>query len=448
MPDHVADGAAHLEILAVAGLPEIRPGADLAALIAEGAPWLRDEDVVVITSKIVSKAEGRLVPVDPHDAAARQRMRQELIDAETRRPVARRDELRIVANRHGVVMAAAGVDESNVAADELALLPEDPDQSAAALRAELKARLGVDVAVIVSDSFGRPWRAGIIDAALGVSGLSAVVDHRGRTDSGGRALQMTQIAIADEIASAADLVKGKLAATPVAVVRGLSFVDDGLGSAPLIHPRERDLFSLGTAEAIAVGRAEALGSLEPAGALHADALRTIREMPRGAGTAATLREAYLGFLLARPDAMWRSCTPGHLTASTVIYDPARDSVLLTLHPRVGKWVQVGGHCEPGDATLVAAAAREAHEESGIADLRMDVLPLGLNVHPITCSLGVPTRHFDVQFLAVAPAGARPTMSDESMDLQWFHADALPDGAVGELSEIIAAARARVAHPTR
>ncbi|MGI8880146.1 MAG: coenzyme F420-0:L-glutamate ligase [Jatrophihabitans sp.] len=442
MPDTVPDGAARIEILPVVGMPEIRPDADLASLIAARADWLRDGDVVVVTSKIVSKSEGRLVSVDSDDAVARERIRQQLIDAETRRTVARRDDLRIVANRHGVVMAAAGVDESNVATDELALLPDDPDHSAATLRADLKVRLGVEVAVIVSDSLGRPWRAGIVDAALGVAGLSAVVDHRGRLDSGGRALRVTQIAIADEIASAADLVKGKLAATPVAVVRGLTFVDDGLGSAPLIHPRERDLFSLGTAEAIEVGRADAGGSNAPAGPLHADAVRVLGALPRGTAEAETLRQAYLGFLAARPDAMWRSCAAGHLTASTVIYDPARDAVLLTLHPRVGRWLQVGGHCEPGDPTIAAAAAREALEESGLTGLQLDPVPISLHVHPITCSLGIATRHFDVRFVAVAAGATDETRSDESIDLRWFRWDELPEGSVEDLATVVSAARQR------
>jgi coenzyme F420-0:L-glutamate ligase len=426
----IADGAHRLEVAPVAGLPEIQPGDDLAALIADRAGWLRDDDVVVVTSKAVSKAEGRLLPAP--DLAARERA----IDAETRRLIARRDELRIVANRQGVVLAAAGVDESNIPAGKIALLPLDPDASAAALRAALAERLGVRVGVVVSDSMGRPWRAGITDIALGVAGLSAVIDHRGRVDRTGRELRVTEVAIADEIAAAADLVKGKLAGTPVAVVRGLRLPDDERGSAPLIYPPERDLFTLGTAEAIEVGRAEAGAATQPPGRLHADAHRVIAALPSG-----PLREAYLGFLAARPDAMWRSCTPGHLTASAVVVDPARRAVLLTLHPRVGRWLQLGGHCEPADQTLLAAARREATEESGIDELEVRPQPIALHVHPITCSLGVPTRHFDVRFLAVAPAGAMERSSAESLDLRWFGWDQLPADLEPGLVEDVRAARA-------
>jgi coenzyme F420-0:L-glutamate ligase len=423
------DGAAHVKIRPVVGLPEIRQGDDLGRLIAERAPWLRDDDVVVVTSKVVSKAEGRLV------AAADPAARARAIEAETLHVVAERDELRIVRNRHGVVLAAAGVDESNVGPRELALLPEDPDASARALRADLAQRLGVRVGVVVSDSLGRAWRAGTTDVALGVAGIAAVIDHRGRLDGGGRELQVTEVAVADELAAAADLVKGKLAGTPVAVVRGLRLPDDGRGSAPLVYPPERDLFTLGTTEALAVGRADATGAAEPPGRLHADATRVIAALAQGA-----LREAYLGFLAARPDAMWRSCVAGHLTASAIVVDPTRKAVLLTLHPRVGRWLQVGGHCEPEDETLVAAAAREALEETGIRGLRLPDTPIGLHVHPITCSLGVPTRHFDVRFAAVAPPGAAAEQSDESLDLRWFDWHELPDGVEDELAQDLAAVR--------
>lgn len=154
-----------------------------------------------------------------------------------------------------------------------------------------------------------------------------------------------------------------------------------------------------------------------------------------------LKHALLAFLAARPDACERSCEPGHLTASALLLDAAGERALLTLHPRVGRWLQLGGHCEPGDPTLVAAALREATEESGIDGLTIDPSPLRVDVHPITCSLGVPTRHLDVQFLVRAPAGAVERISDESDDLAWWPLDALP-ADVDSIPALVAAARAR------
>ncbi len=433
-----------VEILPIGGLPEIRPGDDLGALLCEAAPWLRDHDILVVTSKIVSKAEGRLVGVDSDDPEVREAVRQHAIDAETVRVVARRGPLRIVANRQGVVLAGAGVDASNVSLEEIALLPLDPDLSAQHLRDAVQDRLGVTVGVVVSDSLGRAWRAGITDHALGVAGLAAIRDLRGLRDQHGNELQATEVAVADEIAAAGDLVKGKLSNTPVAVVRGLQIPDDKRGSAPLIRPAPEDLFRLGTVEAMSIGREDAGGALAHPGPLHQDALQTIATLTSGNHPAQdALRESFLGFLHARPDAMWRSCTAGHLTASAIVIDPSRQAVLLTLHPRVGRWVQLGGHCEPGDATLMDAAAREAREESGIGALSMDPEPLGLDVHPITCSLGLPTRHFDVRFLAVAPDGAHPIISDESMDLQWFPWDNLPPDSVADLAWVVEQARFRL-----
>ncbi len=442
-PDHAV---ARLEVLPVLGIGQLRPGDDLVAAIADHAPRLQDGDVLVVTSKVVSKVEGRLVAVDNADPAARDAARMAAIDAETDRVVAQRDELKIVQTRQGLVLAAAGVDESNVAADELALLPVEPDGSAAALREGLRDRLGVDVGVIVSDSMGRPWRNGIVDLAIGVAGLRAVFDARGRLDSYGRPLLVTEVAVADEIAAAADLVKGKLSSVPVAIVRGLAtdgkLVDDGLGISTLLRDSTDDLFRLGTTEAIEVGRADAVGSRVSPPALHRAAVEAITAFVPPTMAEGSVREAFLGFLSARPDAMWRSCVAGHLTASVLILDPVRRSVLLTLHPRAGIWLQVGGHCDPDDTTLLDAARREAAEESGIADLRFDPMLLSLDVHAITCSLGVPTRHFDVRFVAVAPAGAVPVRSHESLDLGWFSWDALPDGAAPELPGQLALARAR------
>ncbi|MFE0458257.1 coenzyme F420-0:L-glutamate ligase [Kitasatospora sp. NPDC058965] len=235
--------SAGLEVLPVGGLPEIEPDADLGALIAK-AVELRHGDILVVTSKIVSKAEGRLLHAADREAA---------IDAEAVRVVARRGRTRIVQNRHGLVMAAAGVDASNTAPGTILLLPEDPDASARAIRARIHELTGRQVAVLVTDTFGRAWRTGLTDVAIGAAGLDVLLDHRGTRDSHGNELSLTVTAIADELAAAGDLVKGKATGTPVAVVRGLAAhvtEADGAGIRPLIRPLEDDLFRLGTSEAV------------------------------------------------------------------------------------------------------------------------------------------------------------------------------------------------------
>ncbi|MCQ9130027.1 coenzyme F420-0:L-glutamate ligase [Streptomyces hilarionis] len=232
-------------VWAVAGLPEVRPGDDLAKLIAAAEPALADGDVLLVTSKIVSKAEGRIVRADDREAA---------IDAETVRVVARRGALRIVENRQGLVMAAAGVDASNTPAGTVLLLPEDPDASARAIREGLRDALGVDVGVVVTDTFGRPWRAGLTDVAIGAAGVRVLDDLRGETDAHGNALSATVVATADELAAAGDLVKGKAAGLPVAVVRGLGHVvgAEGAeeGARALVRGARDDMFRLGTSEAV------------------------------------------------------------------------------------------------------------------------------------------------------------------------------------------------------
>ncbi|MEU7096193.1 coenzyme F420-0:L-glutamate ligase [Kitasatospora aureofaciens] len=232
-----------LEILGVEGIPEVDAGADLAGLIAKAGTY-RDGDILLVTSKVVSKAEGRLLHAADRDAA---------IDAETVRVVARRGPARIVENRNGFVMAAAGVDASNTAPGTVLLLPEDPDASAQALRSRLQQLTGCRLAVVVTDTFGRPWRNGLTDVAIGAAGLSVLEDHRGRTDSHGNELVLTVTATADELAAAADLVKGKATGVPVAIVRGLGHLvtaEDGAGTRPLVRAAADDMFRLGTSEAL------------------------------------------------------------------------------------------------------------------------------------------------------------------------------------------------------
>jgi coenzyme F420-0:L-glutamate ligase/coenzyme F420-1:gamma-L-glutamate ligase len=250
----------NLTILPVTGIGDVRPGDDLAALITDAAPWLEDGDVLVVTSKVVSKSEGRLVAV-PADGPEREAARDAALAGETVRTVARRGNTQITQTRHGFVMAAAGIDASNVDNEHLVLLPVDSDASARTLRAALRDRYGLDVAIIVSDTMGRPWRNGLTDVALGAAGIDALHDYRGETDAYGNELYLTQMAIVDELSSAAELVKGKYDQVPVAVIRGLhaTGAPDGQGVSVLVRDAEYDLFSLGTAEARADGLRTAAG---------------------------------------------------------------------------------------------------------------------------------------------------------------------------------------------
>ncbi|MDN3355516.1 coenzyme F420-0:L-glutamate ligase [Actinomadura sp. DC4] len=234
------------EVFGVPGLPEVREGDDIAALIA--AADLRDGDIVVVTSKIVSKAEGRTLVADDREKA---------IDAETVRVVARRGDTRIVQTRQGLVLAAAGVDASNTEPGTVLLLPVDSDASARRIRAGLLSQAGVRVGVIVSDTLGRPWRLGLTDAAIGAAGMRPLDDLRGRTDSYGNLLEATMTSVADEVASAAELVKGKLSGVPVAVVRGLDHLttaEDGPGARVLVRSADEDMFRYGSADVLRARR--------------------------------------------------------------------------------------------------------------------------------------------------------------------------------------------------
>ena len=232
-----------LAVIPIAGIPEVQADDELAELIATAAQAqdtpLADGDCVVVTQKVVSKAEGRLIAIDPDDPDARAR----LIESESVRILRRRDELVISETRHGFVCANAGVDLSNVPEGVAALLPLDSDRSARHIRDAMRARHGVDVAVIVTDTFGRAWRLGLTDVAIGVAGIAAVVDLRGTADALGRELHVTEVAIADEIAGAADLVMGKSAGIAAAIVRGLDpdWAADGRAQ-HLVRPAHQDLF--------------------------------------------------------------------------------------------------------------------------------------------------------------------------------------------------------------
>jgi coenzyme F420-0:L-glutamate ligase/coenzyme F420-1:gamma-L-glutamate ligase len=234
-----------LEILAVQGIPEVVAGDSLAAIIVTHAPKLLDGDVLVVTSKVISKAEGQIAGVD----------REQAIDAETVRVVASRGDTRIVATRHGFVMAAAGVDASNVTKGEIVVLPVDSDASARRIRDGVLSLTGVNVGVVISDTFGRPWRVGVTDAAVGFAGLQAFEDLRGSVDPYGNELRVTLTCTVDELAAAADLVKGKLNGVPVAIVRGLAVVLpaeslDTQGISQVVRPIDEDMFSLGTRDVL------------------------------------------------------------------------------------------------------------------------------------------------------------------------------------------------------
>ena len=269
-----------VEVHPIAGLPEVAEGDDLAALIATAAD-LEDGDVIAVTQKVVSKSEGRLVPEG-----------EDWVGRETERVVARRGDLVIAATRHGFVCANAGVDRSNVPQGFLSLLPEDPDASAARIREGLRGATGRQVAVVVTDTFGRPWRHGVVNVAIGVAGLPALVDLRGQKDVHGKVLEATVIALADEVAAAAGLVQGKADGVPVAVVRGLTPEAPPGSARDLIRPRQEDLF-----------RESPLRSIS--------ARRTVRSFAEGTVPREVLREAAAASLTApvphgnrRPDRPW------------------------------------------------------------------------------------------------------------------------------------------------
>jgi coenzyme F420-0:L-glutamate ligase / coenzyme F420-1:gamma-L-glutamate ligase len=340
----------------VLGIGEVHPGDDLAAIVVTAAPWLADGDVLVVTSKIVSKAEGQLIDL-PADGPARDAAREAALRAETVRLVASRGDTRIVQTHHGFVLASAGIDVSNVERGRLALLPKDPDASARWLRSALRERYGLDVAVVITDTMGRPWRLGLVDVAIGAAGIAPSLDYRGTVDAYGNELELTEVALIDEVAAAAELVKGKHDRVPVAVVRGVSGLraDDGPGAAALVRPAAADLFSLGTAEARALGLRDAAALADATAFAPGDVSVPALPFPRV------------------PDlASLRHLVPAHTAAAAVPHAPAGDPLAIA---RVG--AQVHGLRAALAADGLASAWLRVEVPAGLVPLPAGDVPLGV-----------------------------------------------------------------------
>jgi coenzyme F420-0:L-glutamate ligase/coenzyme F420-1:gamma-L-glutamate ligase len=366
-----------LEVIPVEGLPEVRPGDDLAAMLAEPLRSLaiRDGDVVAITQKIVSKAEGSLV---------RGADRAEWVERETRRLVARRGELVIAETRHGFVCANAGVDASNVEPGMLALLPEDPDASAERVRAALCERFGMSrLGVVITDTFGRPWRLGLVNVAIGCAGMPAVVDLRGGVDHGGRELEATIVALADEVAAATGLVMGKAARVPAALVRGVPLDQAPPGRArDLIRAPEEDLFRESPLVSISARRTiRSFGAGEVPREAIEDAVRAACTAPaphhaRPWRFTALETPASKRTLLGAMAAAWRAdLTRDGLDEATIGRRLGRSDAVLGVAPTlIVPWVSFGGSSVYPDADR-AHAEREMFLLSGGAAIQSLLLAL-------------------------------------------------------------------------
>jgi coenzyme F420-0:L-glutamate ligase / coenzyme F420-1:gamma-L-glutamate ligase len=361
---------------AVTGLPEVTAGSDLAALIADAALDLRDGDILVITSKIVSKAEGRVVAAS----------REEAIEAETARVVAKRGATTISQTRHGFVLAAAGVDESNTVPGTVVLLPEDPDESARRLRKALHGRTGLRVGVVITDTMGRPWRVGQTDNAIGAAGVTPVRDYRGEADTFGNILEVTVAAVADEIAAAADLVKGKSLRIPVAVVRGLAALvteQDGPGARALVRRADEDMFRYGSAD-VPLAR------------------RTIRAFTAAPVDVAVVRRAVATALTApapHHSVPWRFVIVSSASARAALLDAMREAWIADLRRDGFTQEQIARRLRRGEALLQAplivvpclvtdAAHDYPDDRRSAAEQAMFVVSIGAAVQNLLIALAV------------------------------------------------------------
>ena len=377
---------AQVTISGLAGIPEVSSGDDLARLIADaalaaGGPGLRDGDILVVTSKVVSKAEGRVMSMSRDDAIA----------AETVRVVARRGATTIAQTRHGLVMAAAGVDESNTAPGTVVLLPEDSDDSARRLRKALRARLGVTVGVVVTDTMGRPWRAGQTDTAIGAAGVLPVRDHRGEQDTFGNTLEVTMAAVADEIAAAGDLVKSKARQLPVALVRGLSALvtdGDGPGARALVRDASEDMFRLGAADVLPARRT----------------VRSFTAQPVDPAAVARAIEAALTAPAPHHSEPWRFVIVSSADARTRLLDAMHDAWVADLRGDGFTEDQIARRTRRGlplrDAPLIVVPCLELSAAHGYPDERRSRAERDM----FTVSMGAAVQNFLVA-LAVENLGS-------------------------------------------
>jgi coenzyme F420-0:L-glutamate ligase / coenzyme F420-1:gamma-L-glutamate ligase len=369
-------GHAAVSVIGVPGLPEITEGADLAELIVEAAPALLDGDILVVTSKIISKAEGRVVKEDRQDAIA----------AETVRVVARRGPTTIAQTSHGLVLAAAGVDRSNTAPGTVVLLPTDPDESARRLRAALGDRTGAEIGVLITDTMGRPWRNGQTDTAIGAAGVRPLRDHRGQLDTFGNELLVTVAAVADEIAAAADLVKGKTDQIPVAIVRGLAELvtsEPGQGAAALVRPAEEDMFRLGAADVLGERR-------------------TVREFSSDPVDAAAVRRAIEAALTApapHHSQPWRFAIVESAAAKTRLLDDMLAAWAADLrsdgftHDQIARRVRRGEPLRKAPLLIVPCLVSDAAHEypddrRNAAERAMFLVSMGAGVQNLLVALAV------------------------------------------------------------